>query len=232
MERRITSLGKTNVSKMKKAFDFKNINKIVENYALAPKAKKYSDVIKNQALELLRDDYNDAVDELNKQQKKRTTFNSLIQQNSQYLNKKVAANENRKSNKISTFFKSYNKPINMEKRMKYKIGGETIWEKQVVDVYSIDVSKTSLELKDIFQKRVLPVLGNLYRKYKGGYVQLDLFGKWSNDDEEEPLKKISVVGNYLSPSNYSTLYEDILKSIKPPDSASHFIIFRVIFVVM
>ena len=99
MERRITSLGKTNVSKMKKAFDFKNINKIVENYALAPKAKKYSDVIKNQALELLRDDYNDAVDELNKQQKKRTTFNSLIQQNSQYLNKKVAANENRKSNR-------------------------------------------------------------------------------------------------------------------------------------
>ena len=56
---------------------------------------------------------------------------------------------------------------------------------------------------------------------------MDLFGKWSNDDEEEPLKKISVVGNYLSPSNYSTLYEEILKSIKPPDSASHFIIFRV-----
>ena len=71
MERIITSLGKVNVAKMKNAFGFRNINQVVENYALVPKAKKYTDAVKQEALEFLRDDYNDAVKELNKQEKTR-----------------------------------------------------------------------------------------------------------------------------------------------------------------
>ena len=42
MERRITSLGKQNIAKMKLALNYGNINQIIEHYGIAPRAKKYS----------------------------------------------------------------------------------------------------------------------------------------------------------------------------------------------
>jgi hypothetical protein len=71
MERKINSLGKVNVAKMRKEFNFRTINEIVEHYDIAPRSRKYTDAVKRQALELLRIEYNNQVDELNRQERTR-----------------------------------------------------------------------------------------------------------------------------------------------------------------
>ena len=115
MERRITSLGKVNVAKMRKEFNFRNINQIIEHYDFTPKSKKYSDAVKRQALELLKNDYNTILDIQNKD----NILNSIVQNNNKYFERKILQKKNRKSSQIVKFFKNYNKPVNMEKRMKY-----------------------------------------------------------------------------------------------------------------
>lgn len=62
--RKITSLGKANISKMLKEFKLKNIIQVIRLYDIAPKAKKYSDEIKQQAYLLLQTEYNNAMDEI------------------------------------------------------------------------------------------------------------------------------------------------------------------------
>lgn len=73
-ERKITSLGKTNIAKLKQEiFGDKsyNINKVIEFYELAPKNKRYSNAVKQNALEIMRDEYNQAIDAYNTQEKER-----------------------------------------------------------------------------------------------------------------------------------------------------------------
>lgn len=75
-ERRIRSLGKTNIAKLKQeVFGDKsyNINKIIEHYGLATKSKSYSKAVKQEALEIMRDEYNQAIDAYNTQEKARKT---------------------------------------------------------------------------------------------------------------------------------------------------------------
>jgi len=65
MEKRIVTLGKTNVLKLRNALGFKSINDAIETYGLATKARKYSEEIKKEATEMMRDQYNEAVGLIN-----------------------------------------------------------------------------------------------------------------------------------------------------------------------
>ena len=74
MESLINTLGKTNQRKVKQAIfgdESYNINKVIEFYDLAPKARRYSDQKKREALEIMKDQYNETVSELNRVERQR-----------------------------------------------------------------------------------------------------------------------------------------------------------------
>ena len=76
MESLINTLGKTNQRKVKLAIfgnESYNINKVIEFYEIAPKARRYTAVIKQQALEIMRDQYNETVSQLNRQRREEET---------------------------------------------------------------------------------------------------------------------------------------------------------------
>ena len=76
MESLITTLGRTNQRKLKLAIfgdQSFNINKVIEFYEIVPKARRYTNVVKDQALEIMRDQYNAIIDGLNTQRREEQT---------------------------------------------------------------------------------------------------------------------------------------------------------------
>ena len=135
MNRIITTLGHTNKKLLRAYFDktfgftTRNINQIT---------KFLGAETNNETYEYLQDEYNQEVEEKQKTIKKvryqeaktrkssSKNLDTIIKSNESYFQKKFTAIKNRKSSIISKFFQSYKKPINMEKRMKYKNDNETV----------------------------------------------------------------------------------------------------------
>lgn len=69
--RTITTLGRANQSKLREQFGFRTINEAIENFGLAPKQKKYSNQLKNEAFEIMREQYNLIVNQLNTEVKEK-----------------------------------------------------------------------------------------------------------------------------------------------------------------
>ena len=65
--------------------------------------------------------------------------------------------------------------------------------------------KTVSDFHIFYNTKILAVLGNLYRKFKTGYIQIDFNGYWMGRLNEDIQKK-SIVGCYLTPLNYEKLY--------------------------
>jgi len=61
--RKIQTIGRSNKSKLLNEFGFRNINEAIEYYELDSKRRKYSDMIKNKAYLLMKDDYNDIIEQ-------------------------------------------------------------------------------------------------------------------------------------------------------------------------
>ena len=116
----INTLGKSNQRKLLKAFEHRNINDAIKHYGGANK-KKYTEQEKQHAYELMRDDYNDIVQNLQKEAKeqkkqerkpKTEYLNTIRKYNTDILpqnkirSKYVDTNEYRKQN------------INFEKKLK------------------------------------------------------------------------------------------------------------------
>lgn len=100
IERKITTLGRSNATKMRNSLGFSNINKAIEHYygLVLPKAKKYSDDVKKQVLELMKEDYNHAIGIINKE---------VIQANKEIKNNiKTKKQTDRKNAKA--FLKNFN----------------------------------------------------------------------------------------------------------------------------
>ena len=239
-EREIQTLGRTNKNKLRAFFndvynlDLKSITQIKNVLGTDTD---------NETWEYLREEYNSEI--IKKQNAKKVSryqrarakkvsqkFENVVKSNQSYFQKKQNVKENRKSTLISKFFQNYKKPINMEQRVKYNdpmLG--IIFEKQFVDVYKI-VPSEPVDIRSgtfiIFvREKLLPLLGNLHLRYKGGIIQIDLLGKWKDEDgtdsfDDSPIHKICIPAIVLTPRNYSVLMEEIFLHLKPPSSASYF----------
>ncbi len=163
--------------------------------------------------------YNETIETINKD----ISLRNAIIKNEQHYKKIQNKKENKFASKLASFFRSNKKASNMEVNIKT---GVREWERNIADVYDVILPTYfgESEIRKMLLYYVLPVLGNLWRKYKGGYFQMDLLGYWLNEgddiNENEPLKRISIEGNYLTPKNYKKTYENIYSSFNPPDSAS------------
>lgn len=154
----------------------------------------------------------------------------------------------RKSTIISGLFKANRRPTNMDVERSVKEGrniyGEFTYSRNFVDVYDINLNgyfsfndimgvNSDDPINSIFRRRLLPLLGSLYRKYRGeGVIQIDVMGHWAtvvkdedffrNSPEIAPVK-ISVESIVLKPSNYRGLVDTMQVSFKPPDTESYFL---------
>ena len=175
-----------------------------------------------------------------------------IQKNREHFENRQSSKKNKYLSVIAKFLKSYHKPTNMEKYIKYGNAGIAIdandirWEKQFVDVYKIVFDHLINLTQDdddilLFKTKVFSLLGNIYRKYKGGVIQLDLLGIWLPDEEythQVAIKmgnpdyviphniltkaKVCIEAIELTPKNYNLLFDSIYTHMNPPNSNSEF----------
>ena len=175
----------------------------------------------------LKDLYNDTINTMNES----INLRNAIIKNEENFKRIQSKKENKKASKLATFFRSYKKASNMEVSMKT---GKREWERNIADVYSIKLPEYfgDGEIDKLVNYHILPTLGNIWRRYKNGYYQMDLLGYWmhigDDFDESQPFQKVSIEGSYLSPSKYSLLKESVKASFSPPDSESQFFVKEVV----
>jgi hypothetical protein len=201
MEKRIVTLGKTNVSKLRKALGFKSINDAIETYGLATKARKYSAEIKKEATEMMRDQYNEAVGLINadllkqkrdlKNQKRREKRalkrenpdyfknilipeNITIEQKDELLRNTIYELANRfKTNKIGYLQVSSDATISL------KSGEQEPFLRSRLVTYNLtDLANSQTfawnELRPFFQ---IYADGNIFSAFYGSYVKISI---WDN----------------------------------------------------
>ena len=227
--RLIVSLGKTNQKKLR---DF-------GNSILGTNFKQITQFRSLLGLNNNNDTYIDLMHTYNTEVEKQQTLNKSARKQKQKLQrieKKTITNN--KASIISKFFQNYKKPINMEKRMKYKDNeGNITYEKQFVDVYKITTSQlVSLysEEFEIMRNKTIQLLGNLYKRYKSGVIQIDILGRWKEKISKEGfsfesflnpeviIDKVSIEAFELKPKNYLKFSQLIFEHLQPPNTSSWF----------
>jgi hypothetical protein len=140
----------------------------------------------------------------------------------------------KKASLISKFFQNYKRPTNMIANVKYNdpmLG--IIWEKQYVDVFKIVPSEPIDIRSEAFivfvREKLLPLLGNLHLRYRGGIIQIDLLGKWKAGDgtdsfDDSPIEKICIPAIELTPRNYPVLMDQIFSHLNPTNSTAYFLL--------
>ena len=250
MKRTISTLGRASKKTLRDYFnttygyDAKTINQI-SKYFGASNDETWEHLLDEYNLEVLKQKQQRKKEKRDndKKQKKLEMFQTSLEQNKKYFEKKENIKSNKKASIIGKFFQNYKKPINIEKRMKYKNGDQVEWIKQYVDVYKVvssePVSIGSDDFKEFFNSKVLSLLGSIYRRYKGGVVQLDFLGRWKSQNEEGNIDfsfivadanlnllltkdKVSIEAVALTPRNYRNIIELMYEALQPPDSGSWF----------
>jgi len=249
---KINTLGKRNKSKLLKELGYRNINEAIETYSSSgefKKLKKYADELKEDTFKIMQEEYNNQIDLL-KNQKKEIKKEKVKKE-------KETKKKQKPASKIATFFRSYKRAVNVEKSVKY---GKDNFVKQFVDVYSInckvsyyfefgDIKRNfgvaipkpqfyyenknmCIDFNNIIYNKLLPLLGNLYYRYKNGYIQIDLIGHWVSEAlenesvidmfNESPSQKLSIEALQLTPKNYKTILNKIISAGQPPTSLAEF----------
>jgi hypothetical protein len=219
------------------------------------KSKKYSDKTKSNVYILMQRDYNKIVEELQQQKqaeikklKKEKKVNEIKNKNSSKISKffqnykkpiNIETNVKYGGNKVFKNYKTFVKQFVDVYRIdttfidydKYKQFNITTKEEILdTDIHGIAISKSengvNSQFDYIFYNKLLPLLGGLYKKYKNGYFQIDLIGRWKLDSSNYG-DKISIEALQLSPKSYKKLYELMLSSGSPPDTKSMFTLQRI-----
>jgi len=227
MNQLITNLGKESKLKLRNYYNqvsgtnAKTITQI-KKLLLSPTA--------NDAWEYITREYNNQV------------VRNLEAENAKYFAKKTTKRliRDTSASTIARYSRKYRQPITPIDKVTLK-GSNNTWFKDFVSQYQVNLPEL-LDLTDIlnnpdpkqnvFKNKLLPILGNLWALYRGGFVQIDMYGYWGNLEKNidyfktNPTneQKVYVEGIILKPSNYKDLIANLIKSLKPPESDSYFLV--------